>query len=131
MNKDIAMIWAKALRSGKYKQGLGQLKYLKSGESSEDVEVKHCCLGVLCEVAMEEGLPVVEMESHRDGYRSLRTFDNCLACLPWTVMRWAGIMNERGCYDHKSNHYLDQLNDSGMHDFESIANVIERNWEVL
>jgi hypothetical protein len=41
MNKELKAKWIAALRSGKYKQGRSRLKH--SG--------RHCCLGVLCEVA--------------------------------------------------------------------------------
>lgn len=42
MKKDIAMKWVNALRSGKYKQGAGQLFNSKNKT--------HCCLGVLCDI---------------------------------------------------------------------------------
>lgn len=41
MDKELAVKWIEALRSGKYKQGRSRLKH--SG--------RYCCLGVLCEVA--------------------------------------------------------------------------------
>jgi len=44
MNKDIKAKWLAALRSGKYKQGKGELiEELIDGPA-------HCCLGVLCDI---------------------------------------------------------------------------------
>jgi hypothetical protein len=43
-----------ALRSGKYQQGAGQL----SARSIDDTW-HHCCLGVACLVAIEDGMPMV------------------------------------------------------------------------
>ena len=40
MKKELKDNWVKALRSGEYKQGRGQLC----------MDEKYCCLGVLCEV---------------------------------------------------------------------------------
>lgn len=44
MNPKVKRAWVKALRSGKFKQGTGQLR------RDDDGTVRHCCLGVLCEV---------------------------------------------------------------------------------
>lgn len=41
MDKELKAKWVEALRSGKYKQGRSRLKHAG----------RHCCLGVLCEVA--------------------------------------------------------------------------------
>lgn len=47
MKKEIAEKWTKALRSGKYKQGTGELRaYITD-------EVQFCCLGVLCEISQQ------------------------------------------------------------------------------
>ncbi len=49
MEKKIKKKWVKALRSGKFIQGTGQLR------DKDCDETRHCCLGVLCEVLREEG----------------------------------------------------------------------------
>lgn len=54
MNKAIKRKWVAALRSGKYKQGGGELRYER-----DEGDIRHCCLGVLCEVmgeAIEYGM---------------------------------------------------------------------------
>lgn len=48
MNQEIKSHWLAKLKSGEYTQGRTYL----SGEG------KHCCLGVLCEMAIEAGLPI-------------------------------------------------------------------------
>lgn len=54
MNKKLKAKWIKALESGKYRRGKGQLK-TKCG--------RFCCLGVLCEVA---GKPYTPTSSYLD-----------------------------------------------------------------
>ena len=45
VNKAVIKRWVKALRSGKYKQGLGALKATDS-----EGKPRYCCLGVLCDL---------------------------------------------------------------------------------
>jgi hypothetical protein len=45
MNPEIKQKWVDALRSGKYKQGIEELK---------DSEGRYCCLGVLCVVTKQK-----------------------------------------------------------------------------
>lgn len=45
MTKTLKRKWLKALRSGDYKMGRGRLR-----QTDEDGTVRHCCLGVLCEI---------------------------------------------------------------------------------
>jgi hypothetical protein len=51
-----------ALRSGRFKQGGGQLHAKNS-----DGTWRHCCLGVMCIVAMENGL---SLPTHRSVFFS-------------------------------------------------------------
>lgn len=44
MHHNTKRAWVKALRSGKFKQGQNALA------KNENGEIKHCCLGVLCEI---------------------------------------------------------------------------------
>lgn len=54
MRKALAMRWAKALRSGDYKQGQGELRTVQFTFDDDDKlagkETLHCCLGVLYEI---------------------------------------------------------------------------------
>jgi hypothetical protein len=59
MDKNIKKKWTKALKSDKYIQGKCSLR-----ATDEDI-TQHCCLGVLCEVLMEEGYKIKKV---KDGY---------------------------------------------------------------
>ena len=47
LDKKLKAKWVRALRSGKYKQGTGELRVNADARKDE----KFCCLGVLCEIA--------------------------------------------------------------------------------
>jgi hypothetical protein len=52
MNADVKTRWLTALRSGEYKRAEGRLhkKDINTGEES------FCCFGVLCDLAVKEGI---------------------------------------------------------------------------
>lgn len=104
MKKSIADKWIKALRSGKYKQTKNKLTNGK----------EFCCLGVLCEIA-----PKITTKSVLHTDETLRKYPK--------VMQWAGIKSTNGHYG-KSTLTID--NDFG-NSFNSIADIIEKNWEKL
>lgn len=86
MNAEIQTEWAAALRSGKYAQGKNRLR------SSGD---KFCCLGVLCEIAVDHGVispatrdSETEMFSYQDD---TEVYD---AWLPLAVRAWAGLESD-------------------------------------
>ena len=82
MNKDIKKKWVDALRSGEYKQGQGRLKNEKN---------EYCCLGVLCDLAVKEG--VVQEKRVTEPFRAHPDyfFDKQDAFLPASVVEWAGL----------------------------------------
>lgn len=115
MNQDIKAKWVEALRSGKYAQGMRCLR-----DASTDT---YCCLGVLCEIAVEEGVidepvfsPVCDAYSYGDPDRR----DAYL--LPPAVFRWSGLGCPSPVLDN--NEPLSGLNDNGV-SFEHIADRIE------
>lgn len=122
MKKAIADKWIKALKSGKYKQGVYALK-------SED---NYCCLGVLCDIAIKEDPSLGRWQSG-----AFFTKDNAfIGGLPPAVMRWSGVKNDGGVIPKKvSTHFnletLAGLNDSGKYSFKDIAKVIKRYWRYL
>ncbi|HEY6276973.1 MAG TPA: hypothetical protein VIX86_11640 [Streptosporangiaceae bacterium] len=67
MNPEVRAQWCAALRSGEYQQGRAELR-------SADHK-KHCCLGVLTDLAARAGVPV----------------DWETAILPYLVTAWAGL----------------------------------------
>lgn len=76
MNKRIKKLWIDALRSGKYKQGRGQLR--SAGN-------KFCCLGVLCNLHAQEHPEVAKKQKSPRAYMGIEAF------LPSEVAQWAGL----------------------------------------
>lgn len=137
MNEPIARQWIAALRSGEYTQGQGQL-------CTGGKKPKHCCLGVLCEIAEKE-------EKLHDGAPLTRTkrtsgdgilFDGSAGMLPLRVARWAGIRDAHGTLggkscghpslrgDYASGRDLILDNDEGK-SFAEIADIIEARWQAM
>lgn len=110
MNKRIAKKWTKALRSGKYKQGIGMLR----NDNNE-----YCCLGVLCELAVKE--KIVEKYLPNNG------------TLPKEIIRWAEIKSSEGQFFNSKNQIksLIMYNDDEEFTFKEIAGIIDRNVDRL
>lgn len=110
MTPEIKAKWVKKLRSGKYKQGQGKLQQ----------DNKYCCLGLLCEVAVEERvIPPVTLSNGMCYYSGL----SCI--LPEAVQIWAGI-DCLGQYTRLNMHNtLAGNNDKDNMLFSEIADIIE------
>ena len=116
MKREIAEKWTAALRSGEYEQGQGQLH-------KRNIEFPDCfcCLGVLCELAVEEGVIqkaiLVDNEDYAYGFDEGETLEQyCEALglqgpygdtfqptlrvqrsyLPEAVRLWAGMQENNG-----------------------------------
>lgn len=104
-------LWVRALRSGKYRWGR---KSLHPSES------KFCCFGVLCEVAVQQGV--------------IKAYDPDRGLLPRVVREWAGLTSGYGDF-HATRGELDTLvslnDESKRNPFAKIANMIERNHKGL
>lgn len=111
MNPEVRELWTTALRSGKYKQGES---FLKDGDS-------FCCLGVLCDIAAQEG--IVKSVKEIEG---LTYYDEDNAVLPESVMRWSGITSRPAEY-REDGHALTIDNDEGK-SFADIADIIEEKF---
>jgi hypothetical protein len=123
MRQDIADLWAEELRSGKYTQGTGFLCTEKENDTP-----KHCCLGVLCELAIKQGLPVA---IQKDGEVLITvSFDGEAITLPDSVVDWAGLKSSGGKWDEARDFSLWHANDSGT-TFDEIAEIIEKEWRHL
>lgn len=120
MKPDIKRRWVKALLSGKYTQGKGKLR------SNDD---EFCCLGVLCDLAEQDGVKMRVNETERDGFR----YDGSRGVPPESVAKWAGMSNACPNVDIPGVSYptpLWMLNDglgavSPALTFAEIAKVIE------
>ena len=147
MKRDIAEKWVAALRSGEYRQGVGLLQAPNTKE--------FCCLGVLCELAIKDGVPV-RREAADDSVKYVcdpieDPFDSLSKHLCYSATRlvrevvvWAGMNSSHGGnlpedsypdprYDESDEMYLldlVMLNDQG-YSFKDIANVIEEHYEAL
>jgi hypothetical protein len=64
MNKRVKRLWLKALRSGRFRQG--QLRLCRVNSESDK---RHCCLGVLEELAVEQGVIRSLQTRERDAER--------------------------------------------------------------
>lgn len=83
MKPEVKGWWVEALRSDRFRKGTGYLR--KRGPI--DQLTYHCCLGVLCEVAIEHGVALI-LTHGEDGQTY---FDGEALLLPEKVMLWAGL----------------------------------------
>ena len=123
MKKDIAEKWVAALRSDLFVQGKDMLANIE--------RTQHCCLGVLCEIAIENG---VRVRVRTEGEEYMR-YDGEGYRLPRVVKEWADMMFDDGrLFDEDTEDLppdsLAELNDSGL-SFKEIADHIEMYWEAL
>jgi len=103
LDPKVKQLWLEALRSGDYVQGRGQLAYIDgSGE-----RVAHCCLGVLCELAVKDGAIATYAEQGSEPSA--------------TVQRWARLGDVDWLLDRN-----DGVNGQAQ-TFKQIANLIERH----
>jgi len=129
-------LWVDALRSGEFQQGIGFLGIRGDGEQPD----KFCCLGVACEVAIRNGVPMSRERNgstyayvSSDGRESLR--------LPQLVGDWLGLdspnpevlATELLGEDHYMKRPGELVRLAGCNDrygqsFEQIANLIESTY---
>lgn len=90
MHQEVKRRWVNALKSGGYKQGRGALHRPKTATPSGEAE--YCCLGVLCELAVAEGIAVRELRGDTYVYLSAEDVsDWASGDLPTAVAEWAGL----------------------------------------
>lgn len=85
MKKQIRDQWADALESGEYEQATGALV----------LDGAYCCLGVLCELAIKDGVEDIrrvedQFQITSDEYPG-EWLDHDDGDLPEPVMKWAGL----------------------------------------
>lgn len=131
MDAEIKGRWVAALRSGDYKQVEGRLNKNDEG---------FCCLGVLCEIAVGDGVIQKEngadigydndafayLDEYTDQGKTYPQFD----VLPNKVKVWSGLKdsNPQVIYTHEGNedeYPLSALNDDFKLTFAQIADIIE------
>lgn len=129
MNQEIKARWVAALRSGEFEQGKDYL--------CEDG--KYCCLGVLSELAVRDGViaPAEAIDVPSGGTIPGLAFDGERHHLPQSVAKWADINPEyddwEGDVVYDPDPYVlfgdrdqtvSELNDKGM-TFPELADLIE------
>lgn len=142
MNPEIKERWLIALRSGEYKQTDGYLNIQRPSPDADPAGILrgngYCCLGVLCELAVADG--VIEKRHSPEGdffeYGNPEENDWDYSVLPGSVKSWAGLsdpnpyvndISEDVDFDD-SEHWvpISEPNDNGSN-FEEIAQMIERD----
>lgn len=121
MKTDIRDRWVEALRSGEYSQGYGELA----------IDGRYCCLGVLCEIAVQDGIVTKENIGSTDfvRYRSTSNrLDSGRSILPEAVKEWAGLdsINPSATRNGRGG-TLSRFNDNGA-SFQEIAFLIEEQF---
>ncbi len=120
MNINVKAMWLDRLRNGGIQQGKGKLG---------TTDGKRCCLGVLCDIAVEHG--VIPAPTQLGGTHNVLVYDALdRNYLPKSVQEWAGLNAHNpsvvvGDEDGRSVHLAD-LNDNGT-PFERIADLIEES----
>lgn len=119
MNSSIAKKWVAALRSGDFVQ---QQNGLANADRSA-----HCCLGVLCELAILDG---VELDMVAESVLNFTAFDRELYTLPLAVQDWAELATSTGELVRSRGGDIERLvdlNDALGLNFRTIADVIEKH----
>ena len=122
MKPEIAKPWADKLR--------GDLKQTESCLSDGE---SFCCLGVLCELAIEMGVPITKYKRNEYAGDETITYltggQKSYLYLPETVKEWAGLKSSEG-RTSDGRDCLAEMNDRGC-SFKTIANFIESNVDKL
>lgn len=89
MRAEVRELWAAALESDRFAQGRSRLTSflrLPGGDVTTN-----CCLGVLCELAVEAGVPLRVRDVDVPGGVSYREYDGAQHFPPPAVLDWAGL----------------------------------------
>lgn len=134
MNNRVKALWIDALVGGEYVQAKGYLKKIDTltGEAS------YCCLGVLCDLAIKDGVEVEYVE--RETSLRFGAYDSYFSWLPRSVQDWAGLTSDTGKFGGGYISYVGDdgeeevadtlmaLNDGAEYNFSEIAGVIEERF---
>lgn len=134
VNKANMRLVVAALRSGKYPQGTGMLKQV----TPDGTALGYCCMGVMCEVAMEHGVAIETALVPVNDAVSKVTFNGSTAFLRGEVIAWLGV-GHNGVLDRDLVIGKDgdevisaaYANDGLKWDFERIAASMEEYYELL
>ncbi len=142
--------WYEALLSGRYTQAKRTLQRVQPSNADEDTDqVGFCCLGVLCDLAVQDGVignPTmytnpVDQDVVMDYGHPDETDHKGTAFLPDAVMEWAGLTSHNPVVEYpvefgdpddpyiRTAHLADLNDEEGM-PFSGIAELIKANFIV-
>lgn len=136
MNAEIIEKWVEALESGEYQQTTSYL----ARPTMTGGPIGYCCLGVLCDLAVKDGV-IAEPETVREDDQKLLKFDGDTRDLPLSVCEWAGLVDSdvdldipenlaEDVPDGRSQETAIALNDSYDFSFRKIAACIRETYGV-
>lgn len=114
MKSDVKKLWLEALRSGEYEQGRSALA---------NTNDEYCCLGVLCQLAVNNGVPI-KVKKVQSGLGPVKSYDDAKYLLPQSVQEWAGLESSNPVVQGDIGTNLADMNDR-RYSFDAIARVIE------
>lgn len=122
MDQEVKKKWVDALRSGRYEQGT-EVLHTASG--------RFCCLGVLCDIAVQEGIipePELDEAASRNRYRYGDNISQGAQLPPPEVVKWAGWQNECPNVEDVEKGWIELtvLNDDHGLTFTQIADIVEK-----
>ncbi len=134
IKKEVAEKWVKALRSSKYRQAVGTLREKNEAPNGKD---GFCCLGVLCDLAVQEGaIPEPEYSEESGDYLYGKKTKSA-ELLPPAVVEWAGlskvnpqVVDYEGEFGQSYGLTFSDLNDDYGFTFRKIATLIEKAAEL-
>lgn len=113
MDQVIKKRWQEALRSGDYKQTTGALRRSDG----------FCCLGVLCDLAVRDGVTAWVQSRYGLGRFSCEDNDGVV---PYVVANWCGMSpNPPVQFDDGGMYTLSAVNDFHDKTFAEIADLID------
>lgn len=127
MKKEIMKKWVKALRSGSYRQTTFRLSRKFNKEENETSRYHYCCLGVLCQLAFNEGIVKYIISDNEKIYGDAWCNNTSL---PLEVLHWSGMNSEFGLIESEGIELID-LNDNKGKSFKEIADIIEKHYKKL
>lgn len=130
-NKERLRLWVQALRDPNLVQGFGCLAQRKT----EDEPWQQCCLDVACQVAIANGLRLIQKTSVllTGGHMRIYTATNhpndfSSLLLPFAVLEWYELSGETGV--SLGGVTAAELNDNRLLAFTEIADIIETHFKL-
>lgn len=127
MNREIKAKWVAELRSGKYEQAQRCLIKVQRRPILRRQKRSFCCLGVLCEIAVADGVIKPAHATGADGWG----YENREGTLPDRVEIWAGFHSGRYYFPNEGgrarSYSAMDLNDKLGLSFTEIADLVDKH----